>query len=104
MLTSSRSGTASSGIGGLTFDSFSDSSPVICIENDPTGASNLVFTWQNQPGMLYDIRSNTDLSIPPSTWDIFEGDIEADASGTNVLTVPHPIDETTFFVLEERSS
>lgn len=87
------------GIGGLTFDSIAGSG--ICLDVEGVGG-DLVFTWENQSGKLYDILSNTDLSTAPSTWSVWQADIVADASGTNMETYARPSDAKRFFALVEK--
>ena len=98
------------GIGGLTFDSIGGtilppSGLVLQITNDPANANNLLFSWRSTPEAVYDIRSNTDLSvIPAASWDIVAGaeNIAADESGINTLSLPRPVDPSAFFVLTEQ--
>lgn len=98
------------GIGGLTFDSIGGTIPppnglTLQITNDPTNADNLLFSWKNKGGATYNLLSNNDLSAtPPTSWDIVEGgeNIAADASGSNALSLPRPIDTKTFFILTEQ--
>ncbi|MDA1006740.1 MAG: hypothetical protein O3A87_09745, partial [Verrucomicrobia bacterium] len=75
-------------------------------------SDNLVFTWNSQSGMLYDLLSATDLTTAPDTpWAVYDDgvtvttDLEADPSGTNTLTVPRPTaDATRFFAILEKDS
>ena len=74
---------------------------VLCIENDPDVLGNLLFTWEGQAGITYDILSETDLSVSPvASWPVFQGDIVG-VDGTNTLSVARPADAATFFVLVE---
>ncbi|MGJ8723378.1 MAG: hypothetical protein ACSHYB_02385 [Roseibacillus sp.] len=97
-----RANNGGASIGGLTFDSIGGpEGTVLCVENAANG-SDLVFTWESQAGKLYDIRQSTDLSADPFTWSVWQADIVADASGTNVETFARPADLKSFFVLVEK--
>ena len=108
---SARSQTASSGIGGLTFDSAIDLSgvvlPALCIETDPDDPNSLMFTWDSSARFLYNIISDTDLSIPTSSWAVYDdgstvyGGIAASGTGSNTLTGVARVGETRFFALQE---
>ncbi|MEP4078666.1 hypothetical protein [Haloferula sp.] len=93
-----------SSVGGLTFDSIGGSSFVeLGIANAANG-TDLEFTWESTAGKLYDLRRNTDLDTDPSTWPIWQADIPADISGTNLEAFTRPVDSKSFFVLEEKSA
>ena len=99
---SRRNTTGGAGFGGLTFDSIGGPEDlVLCIERAANG-SDLILTWASESGSIYDIRTTTDLSTPPSTWDLFRENVSADPSGTNTETFPRPEDSNGFFILEER--
>ena len=109
VLTSSRSSTASSGLGGLTFDSFRDSSLdlIFRVENDPTDANSLLFTWESRAGFEYDILSNTDLTIPVSSWEVYNDgstlfeNIAASGTGVNTEAGVARSGAVRFFSLQE---
>jgi hypothetical protein len=69
---------------------------------DPA-AGELTIAWESKPGRLYNLRSETDLSIAPVTaWPIF--DANENLAGTppeNSLTFAPPADADSFFVVEE---
>ncbi|MEM1085173.1 MAG: hypothetical protein AAGI48_13760 [Verrucomicrobiota bacterium] len=76
--------------------------PTLVITQNPNG-TDLDFSWNSMPGMLYDLLSATDLSTNPSTWPPVGTNvgIPADGSGTNTLTIPRPADPSTFYVVNE---
>ena len=108
---SARSQTASSGIGGLTFDSTIDLSgvvlPELCVENDPGDSNSLMFSWDSSAQFEYSILSNTDLTIPISSWPVYDdgstvyGNIAASGTGSNTLSGVGRVGATRFFVLQE---
>ncbi|MEM9236145.1 MAG: hypothetical protein AAGB14_05150 [Verrucomicrobiota bacterium] len=65
--------------------------------------SNLDFEWDSNAGMLYDLIFSNDLGTAISTWPIVAGQegIPADGSGTNMLTLPLPTEDKTFYSLNE---
>lgn len=75
---------------------------VLCIENDPAMAGNLLFSFNSEDGVTYDLRGSTDLSSAPSMWPIVVANVAADASGTNTESLPLPADPTTFYVVTEQ--
>ncbi|MGD7652240.1 MAG: hypothetical protein ACQCXQ_03425 [Verrucomicrobiales bacterium] len=93
-----RLSTQGAGIGGLTFDSSTGNDLALAIESSGT---DLVFTWESKTGKLYNLLRSTDLSTPPSTWEVWQAGIPADGSGTNVETYARPADPRSFFVLAE---
>lgn len=64
---------------------------------------DLVLTWSSQGGKLYNLRSETDLSVaPPAEWPIFDGQADLEATPPeNTLTIAGPADPERFFVIEE---
>jgi hypothetical protein len=65
--------------------------------NDPE--SRFQLEWNSQPGMLYNVRSSTDLSGPVSGWTLVEGGIAADPLG-NKKNV-NPTETILFYAVEE---
>jgi hypothetical protein len=57
-------------------------------------------SWPSQDGMVYNVRSTTDLSEALVDWDLVEGDIPASGTGTNTKNV-NPPESRLFFVVEE---
>ena len=94
------------GIGGLTFDSDS-SGLTLCVESDPNDSNSLAFEWESQAGFEYSLVSNTDLSIPVSSWDVYNDgsttfeNIAASGTGTNTLTGVARVGQVRFFALQE---
>ncbi|MGD9419096.1 MAG: hypothetical protein Q7R22_009145 [Verrucomicrobiota bacterium JB025] len=64
--------------------------------------TELEFSWESNAGKLYDILRSTDLSTSPATWDVWQADIPADASGSNLEIHARPGDPKSFFVLVEK--
>ena len=62
--------------------------------------ANLDFEWGSQAGMLYNLKSSTDLAADLSTWDLEEGDIPATPS-TNLKTIVRPGDLARYYRVEE---
>jgi hypothetical protein len=62
--------------------------------------ANLDFEWESQAGMLYNLKSSTDLAADLSTWDLEEGDIPATPS-TNLKTIVRPGDLARYYRVEE---
>ena len=62
--------------------------------------SDLVFEWESQPGMVYNLTSSTDLADDPLTWELVEGSIPADPP-TNTKIILRPDDPTRFYRIEE---
>lgn len=89
-------------VSGLTLTAVALSSDLALSIENSADTNELVFTWASQVGRVYDLRSNTDLSTAPSTWDVLEGEISADVSGINTLTIPRASEPKVFFALEER--
>jgi hypothetical protein len=60
------------------------------------------FTWDSQPGYLYDLLSSTDLSIPPGTWPVWDGNagVPASPGTTTTLTAVPSSDPRRFFVVK----
>ena len=67
------------------------------------GSDEFSISWESKMGLLYNVRSETDLSIDPGTWPIFDNleSIPADPSGTTIVTFPLPGDADRFFVVEQ---
>ena len=64
---------------------------------------DLSISWESETGMLYRLRSETDLSAPdPASWPAFDPfeDIEA-TPPINTATFPLPADSERFFVVEQ---
>ena len=73
----------------------------LCIENAANG-TDLNLSWESQPGMVYTLRANTSLDIPPSTWPVVLGQEDLAATPPmNDVTIARPVDPTTFYVVEE---
>ena len=65
---------------------------------------NLDFAWESKSGMFYNLRTTTDLSADPSTWDLVEvdGGFEiAAAPPTNMHSLLRPGDPVRFYRVEE---
>jgi len=62
--------------------------------------ANLDFTWDSQPGMLYNLKSSNDLSLDFASWTLVEGDIPATAP-LNAKSIPRPADPFLFYIVEE---
>ena len=75
---------------------------VLCIEDDPAVDGNFLLSFNNEAGATYDLRSSTDLTGDPATWTIAVGDIAADASGTNTVSVALVTDPRLFYVVTEQ--
>ena len=74
---------------------------VLSIEN-ATNGTDLNFSWESLPGMVYTLRANTSLEIPPSTWPVVLGQENVAATPPmNNVTIVRPVDPTTFYVVEE---
>ena len=74
---------------------------VLCIEN-ATNGTDLNFSWESLPGMVYTLRANTSLEIPPSTWPVVLGQENVAATPPmNNVTIVRPVDPTTFYIVEE---
>jgi len=71
--------------------------PLTITPNDPDSRFQLV--WKSQGGMLYNVRSSTDLSAPISTWTLVEGDVEA-TPPSNTKNVD-PTETSLFYAVEE---
>ncbi|MDB4578796.1 hypothetical protein N9105_05760 [Akkermansiaceae bacterium] len=50
-------------------------------------------------GLSYNLRSSTDLSTDPVTWEIVEGQAGLDSTASPIV-IPRPADPKTFFVIE----
>lgn len=69
--------------------------------------------WPSRPGKVYDLVSSTDLSTPPSSWEIYDPDgpggvpphanLPASGTGINALSVSAP-DSRRFFAVGEKAS
>ena len=73
--------------------------PVLALAITKNG-SDLVFEWESQAGMTYNLTSSADLAADPSTWELVEGDIPADPP-TNTKIILRPGDPTRFYRIEE---
>ncbi|MFP6896830.1 MAG: LamG-like jellyroll fold domain-containing protein [Roseibacillus sp.] len=70
------------------------------ISHDPD-TGNLSISWESQGGSLYNLRSETDLSIDSVTWPVFDDHQDIVATPPeNTLTFPLPADLVRFFVIE----
>ncbi len=61
-------------------------------------------TWTSRANRLYDLLSATDLSTPPASWDVYEGqeDIAGSDNGTTTLTGALISGTPRFFVVSEK--
>ncbi len=76
----------------------------IALDVNASGA-NLVFTWDSRAGKVYDLLSETDLSIDPTTWPIWDGNEGIAATpDENTLTIPRPADSERYFVIAEKDA
>ena len=68
----------------------------------PNGA-NYDFTWESQDGKLYDLVSDTDLSMPRAEWPVYMGhaDIEGSAPSNTLESVPGDGTKRFFAVIEK---
>ena len=66
----------------------------------PDGGGGYNLTWPSQEGMLYNLRSSTDLSGGISSWTLVEGDIPASGTGTNTQNVTS-LETRLFYAVEE---
>ena len=66
--------------------------------------ADLKFTWDSKPGMFYNLKTTTDLSIDPANWDFVEVDGAFDIATNaplNVHSIPRPGDPVRFYRVEE---
>lgn len=66
-----------------------------------SGTGNLSISWESAEGLLYNVRSATDLSSDPGTWPIFDSKMDLPATAplnTEVFTLP--ADKERYFVVE----
>lgn len=65
--------------------------------------NELTLSWESQAGKIYDLLSSPDLASNPSTWPVYDGlqDIEA-TPPLNTLMIELPADPLLFFVVQER--
>ena len=67
---------------------------------------NYDFTWQSQSGKTYDLVSATDLSTPPATWSVWNGqsDIAATPPSNALTDIPGGGDARRFFAIIEKDA
>ncbi len=84
------------------FSAFGIGGGKLPLDIDKVG-DELVFTWPSQGGLLYNLRSELDLSDgDPADWPVFDDNLDIEATPpTNTLTIPLPPDPARFFVIEE---
>ncbi|MGJ8642397.1 MAG: beta strand repeat-containing protein [Luteolibacter sp.] len=70
--------------------------------NIAANGANLDFDWNSIPGVSYNLRGSSSLDTAPSTWTIVTGQDDILATPpTNTLSIPRPVDDKFFYVLEE---
>lgn len=77
--------------------------PALSLDVQSSGA-DLAFSWDSQPGMLYNLRSSTDLSSDPATWEVVAVEGSPDIASTpprNMLSITRPGDPVRFYQVEE---
>ncbi|MCH2062263.1 MAG: LamG domain-containing protein [Roseibacillus sp.] len=63
---------------------------------------DLVLTWGSTAGKRYNVRSSTDLSGAPTTWPVYGGLENLEATpDLNILSLTRPVDPERYFVVEE---
>jgi hypothetical protein len=63
---------------------------------------DLVLKWDSKEGRLYNLRSALGLSTEPTTWPIFGGHENIEATPPeNTLTIARPSESERFFVIEQ---
>ncbi len=63
--------------------------------------ANLIFEWESEVGMVYNLRSDADLQPDPTLWPIHGANENIDATPPlNTLTIPLPDANELFFVIE----
>ncbi|MCF7675043.1 MAG: Ig-like domain repeat protein, partial [Akkermansiaceae bacterium] len=82
----------------------SEAFPLTITPNAGT-AGNYDFVWTSQAGKLYDLVSSTDLSTPPASWDVWQGqaDIEGTAPTNMLEDIPGGGDPSRFFAVLEKN-
>ena len=77
--------------------------PRLQLDINREAGGDLNISWESQEGMLYSLRSDTDLSeVPLDKWPVFGGLENLEATPPrNSVSFPMPIDEERFFVVEE---
>ncbi len=89
---------------------FSSVPSVFVLTITPNGA-NYDFSWNSQPGKLYDLLSSTDLSTPIAEWAVYDPDGPggtdpyeniADTGATTTLTNVVSGDPRRFFAMREK--
>jgi len=58
------------------------------------------FSWTGREGKLYDLVSSTDLSTPPETWAVWDG--QSEVASTTLTDVPAGSDPKRFFAIIEK--
>jgi hypothetical protein len=78
-------------------------SPRLTITPNALNPGNYDFEWDSQDGMLYDLVSATDLSMPRLDWPVYMGhaDIEGSAPSDSLENVPGDGTERFFAVVEK---
>lgn len=72
----------------------------LVITPNPETAGSYDFTWTGRDGKVYDLVSATDLSIPPSSWAVWQE--SANILGNTIVEVPGGGDSTRFFAVLEK--
>ena len=94
---------------GVILDGLAPQSDPICAMVWANG-TNLDFEWESKPGMFYVLRTSTDLSATPASWDPVnvpgsvnnEGIFEiATNPPLNTHSIPRPADAVRFYRVEE---
>jgi hypothetical protein len=90
--------------GGGSSDLFLDAVSVtllsaLSLQLDLIESGDLRFTWNAEPGKIYNLLSSTNLQAPPLTWAPFATDLV-----TSPYEVEPPSDRARFFVLVEKAS
>ncbi|MDA0765921.1 MAG: LamG domain-containing protein [Verrucomicrobia bacterium] len=80
--------------------SASEASAPLLLSVTQNGA-NLNFTWNSQPGKVYDLLSATALTTAPASWEVWNGN--ADLTGSSLI-IPLPGDPQRFFALREKDA
>jgi hypothetical protein len=101
-------GARSNGLGGITFDSIPQPNAfAVRIVPNAENPGSYDFTWgETKSGKVYDLVSSIDLSTPPNTWQVWQGQANLAATPpTNTLTnIAGGGNQKRFFVVVEKNA